>query len=97
MDAPAFLQRRFLTVPESAEQLRVSAKTIYRLVERGQLPALDASAYRKKQMAKAHDKVKVCAHARIVGVVFWDCPHNVTGRAPNSIELHPILDFACFS
>ena len=23
--------------------------------------------------------------------------HNVTGRAPNSIELYPILDFACFS
>jgi hypothetical protein len=23
--------------------------------------------------------------------------YNVTGRAPNSIELHPILDFACFS
>ncbi|HUI37484.1 MAG TPA: hypothetical protein VLZ04_08350 [Gaiellaceae bacterium] len=52
-----------------------------------------AVANRKKQMAK----VRVCAHARIVGVVFWDRPHNVTGRAPNSIELHPILDFACFS
>jgi hypothetical protein len=48
-------------------------------------------------MAKARDKVRVCAHAGIVGVVFWDRPHNVTGRAPNSIELHPILDFACFS
>jgi hypothetical protein len=47
-----------------------------------------AVANRKKQMAKARDKVRVCAHARIVGVVFW---------APNSIELHPILDFACFS
>jgi len=23
--------------------------------------------------------------------------HLVTGRAPNSIELHPILDFGCFS
>jgi hypothetical protein len=56
--------------------------------------SVDATAYRKKQMAKARDKVKVCAHARIVGVVFWDRPHNVTGRAPNSIELHPILDFA---
>jgi hypothetical protein len=27
----------------------------------------------------------------------WDHPHAVTGRAPNTIELHPILDFACFS
>jgi hypothetical protein len=48
-------------------------------------------------MAKVRTKVKVCAHARIVGVVFWNRPHNVTGRAPNSIELHPILDFACLS
>jgi hypothetical protein len=24
-------------------------------------------------------------------------PHTVTGRALNSIELHPILDFACLS
>ena len=59
--------------------------------------SVNATAYRKKQMAKARDKVKVCAHARIVGVVFWDRPHNVTGRAPNSIELHTILDFACLS
>jgi hypothetical protein len=59
--------------------------------------SVGATAYRKKQMAKARDKVKVCAHARIVGVVFWDRPHNVTGRAPNSIELHPILDFACLT
>jgi hypothetical protein len=58
---------------------------------------VNATAYRKKQMAAARDKVRVCAHARIVGVAFWDRPHNVTGRAPNSIELHPILDFACSS
>jgi hypothetical protein len=56
-----------------------------------------ATVYRKRQMAAARDKVRVCAHARIVGVSFWDRPHNVTGRAPNAIELHPILDFACFS
>lgn len=56
-----------------------------------------ATAYRKRQMAAARDKVRICAHARIVGVAFWDRPHNVTGRAPNAIELHPILDFACFS
>ena len=59
--------------------------------------SVDATAYRKKQMAKARDTVRVCAHARIVGVVFWDRPHNVTGRAPNAIELHPILGFACLS
>jgi hypothetical protein len=59
--------------------------------------SVDATVYRKKQMANARDKVRICAHARIVGFVFWDRPHNVTGRAPNSIELHPILDFACLS
>jgi excisionase family DNA binding protein len=32
--------RQFLTVPETAERLRVSPKTIYRLVWNGQLPAL---------------------------------------------------------
>jgi hypothetical protein len=44
--------------------------------------SVDATSYRKKQMAKARDKVRVCSHARIVGVAFWDHPHNVTGRAP---------------
>jgi hypothetical protein len=48
-------------------------------------------------MAKARDKVRVAAHARIAGIVFWDRPHNVTGRAPNAIELHPILRFVCFA
>jgi hypothetical protein len=28
---------------------------------------------------------------RITGVAFIDFPHNQTGRAPNSIEIHPIL------
>jgi hypothetical protein len=41
----------------------------------------------------ARDKVKVCAHARIVGIVFWDRPHTSPAGAPNTIELHPILDF----
>lgn len=56
-----------------------------------------ATAYRRKQMVNARTKVRLCAHARVVGVVFWDRPHNVTGRAPNAIELHPILDFACLA
>jgi len=59
--------------------------------------AANATAYRKKQMAAARNKVRICSHAPIVGVAFWDRAHNVTGRAPNAIELHPILDFACFS
>jgi excisionase family DNA binding protein len=32
--------RQFLTVPEAAERLRVSPKTVYRLVWAGELPAL---------------------------------------------------------
>jgi hypothetical protein len=58
---------------------------------------VNATAYRKKQMAAAREKIRLCSHARIVGVAFWDRPHNVTGRAPNSIELHPILGFACLA
>jgi hypothetical protein len=61
------------------------------------LCTVSATDYRRKQIAAARTKVRICAKARIVGVVFWDHPHTVTGRAPNSIELHPILDFACFS
>jgi hypothetical protein len=28
---------------------------------------------------------------------FWDFKHGQTGVAPNAIELHPILGFACLS
>ncbi len=31
------------------------------------------------------------------GVAFWDFKHGQTGVAPNAIELHPILGFACLS
>jgi len=33
-------QRTYLTVPETAARLRVSAKTIYRLIANGQLPVV---------------------------------------------------------
>lgn len=59
------------------------------------LCTVGATAYRRKQMLNARTKVRICSHARVVGVVFWDRPHNVTGRAPNAIELHPVLAFAC--
>jgi hypothetical protein len=32
-------------------------------------------------MATAREKVRICSDAMIVGVAFWDRPHNVTGRA----------------
>src|SRR4051795_3006737 len=51
-------------------------------------------AYRRA-MALARGLVRVCAHARITGVAFFDFKHNQTGVAPNAIELHPILGFHC--
>ena len=51
-------------------------------VERGQFERLEGSG--------------LCAR-KSGGVAFWDRPHTVIGRAPNSIKLHPILDFACLS
>jgi len=56
-----------------------------------------ATSYRRKQMAAARNVVRVCPKARVLGVAFWDFKHNQTGVAPNGIELHPILGFACLS
>ena len=47
------------------------------------------------KMMSARSHVQLCSRAHIVGVVFWDRPHIVIGRAPNAIELHPILGFDC--
>jgi hypothetical protein len=55
----------------------------------------NATSFRKKQMATARSRVQLCSHVHITGVVFWDRPHIVIGRAPNAIELHPILGFDC--
>ena len=40
---------------------------------------------------------RVCSKARVTGVAFFDYQHGQTGVAPNAIELHPILGFACLS
>src|SRR5207302_11365942 len=56
-----------------------------------------AAAYRKQQMRTARSRVRSCARARVVGVVFWDFFHGQTGVSPNVIELHPILGFTCLS
>jgi hypothetical protein len=56
-----------------------------------------ATAYRKRQMRDARRAVRVCQRARVVGVAFFDFKHAQTGVAPNAIELHPILGFACLS
>lgn len=57
-----------------------------------------ATAYRKRQMKAARRAVlahPTCARARVTGVGFFDFIHGQTGVAPNGIELHPILAFAC--
>ena len=56
-----------------------------------------AKPLRRRQMVQVRQAVRLCAKARVVGVVFWDFLHNDTGVAPNAIELHPILGFACLS
>jgi hypothetical protein len=56
-----------------------------------------ATAIRRRQMVAARRAGRVCARARIVGVAFFDYKHGQTGAAPNGIELHPILGFACLS
>jgi hypothetical protein len=54
-----------------------------------------ATPTRRRQMARARTAVRVCAKASITGVAFFDFKHGQTGVAPNAIELHPILAFAC--
>ena len=56
-----------------------------------------ATPYRRRQMREAREKLRLCSHARVVGVAFFDFKHGQTGVAPNAIELHPILGFACLS
>jgi hypothetical protein len=56
-----------------------------------------ATAYRKQQMRVARRAVRLCSRSRVVGVAFFDFKHGQTGVAPNGIELHPILGFACLS
>ena len=48
-------------------------------------------------MPEARSQLRLCTRARVVGVAFCDFKHGQTGVAPNTIELHPILDFACLA
>ena len=56
-----------------------------------------ATPYRRRQMRVARNHVRLCARARVTGVAFFDFDHGQTGVAPNAIELHPILRFACLT
>jgi hypothetical protein len=48
-------------------------------------------------MANARKVARLCSRARVTGVAFFDYQHGQTGVAPNAIELHPVLGFACLS
>jgi hypothetical protein len=56
-----------------------------------------ATVYRRKQMKDSRAKARICRKARVGGVAFFDFLHGQTGGAPNGIELHPVLGFACLA
>jgi len=101
------LERRIFSVTASVT-LRREADLDYHLVLRNGARSMIAEApsplctsgatpVRRKQMGTARSAVRVCAKARVVGVGFFDYRHGQTGVAPNGIELHPVLGFACLS
>ena len=55
------------------------------------------NTYLRKQRRDTRSVARICARARVTGVAFFDFPHGRTGVAPNGIELHPILGFACLT
>jgi hypothetical protein len=102
------LERRIFSVIASVTLDRTEADLDHHLVLRSgaqtmiaeapsPLCTTGATAYRRRQMRDARNVARVCARARVVGVAFWDFFHGQTGVAPNAIELHPILGFACLS
>jgi hypothetical protein len=54
-----------------------------------------ATSLRRAQMARVRRSVRLCRHAVVTGVVFFDFLHGQDGVAPNGIELHPLLSFRC--
>jgi hypothetical protein len=101
------LERRIFSLTGSVT-LKREADLDYHLVLRSGAQSMIAEApsplctagatpVRRKQMLAARNAVRVCARARVVGVAFFDYRHGQTGVAPNGIELHPVLGFACLS
>jgi hypothetical protein len=54
-----------------------------------------ATATRRRQMAQARTRVRLCGRVLVTGVAFFDFFHGQTGVARNGIELHPVLGFRC--
>jgi hypothetical protein len=101
-------ERHIFTVTARVTFLREEADSDYHLIlqHRGRTMIAEAPAsycdrraklrYRI-EMATARRKARSCSRARVTGVAFFDFDHGQTGVAPNAIELHPILRFACLS
>jgi hypothetical protein len=101
-------ERHIFTVIARVTFLREEADSDYHLIlqQRGRTMIAEAPAaycdrgakllYRH-EMATARRRARSCARARVTGVAFFDFDHGQTGVAPNAIELHPILHFACLS
>jgi hypothetical protein len=60
-------------------------------------PMLTCTSRATPVLQAARRAARVCAHAAVTGVAFFDYPHGQTGVAPNAIELHPVLGFRCLS
>jgi hypothetical protein len=101
-------ERRIFTVVARVTLDRLEDDLDYHLVLRSgshtmiaETPSLlctkGATPYRRRQMANARAKARICARARVTGVAFFDFLHGQTGVARNGIELHPVLDFVCLS
>jgi len=57
------------------------------------LSGIRTARYQFSQHYSVENRFKYThAHVRITGVGFFDFPHGQSGVAPNSIELHPVLD-----
>ena len=102
------VEHRVFTVVASVTLHRLESDLDYHLVLRsgsrtmiGETPSplctQGATAYRRGQMSGSRRVARLCQRARVTGVAFFDFFHGQTGVAPNGIELHPVLGFACLS
>jgi hypothetical protein len=101
-------EHRIFTVIASVTLVRLEGDLDYHLVLRSgsrtmiaetpsPLCTKGATAYRRRQMSDSRRVARICRRARVGGVAFFDYLHGQTGVAPNGIELHPVLGFACLA
>jgi hypothetical protein len=99
-------ERHVFTVVARVTFVREEADSDYHFIlqERGQHMIAESPAsycdrgatlHYRRLMAQARRAAKTCTRARVTGVAFFDTDHGQDGVAPNAIELHPILRFAC--